>query len=259
MKININKYYHRAKSIMGLSLSLAKVRFKLRNEGSYLGIFWYLLNPLVMFYLLLFLGKVINKTNIEHYPAYLLLGLVMFNIFTQATNSANSAISGNSGYIKSMKINQEPFVIAGILQPVFSHFFEIAILIILFLYLKISLIGLLFYPIILFFLLLFIAGFSFILATIGTYISDIANVWSVVVNLSWFAAPVYYVVSKGQIPLFNKINPMFYFITNAREIVIYNTVPDLNMLLIMVAFSLGSFVLGILIFEKFKNRFAEII
>lgn len=253
------KYYHKIKNILGLSFILAKVKFKLRNEGSYLGIFWYLLNPLAMFSIFLFLGKFINKTTAEHYPVYLLLGLIMFNLFRSATDVSTSSITGNAGIVKSLKINFEPFVISSVLQAVFSHLFELAILIIFLIYFKISLFGLLFYPLILLLLIMFITGFSFILATIGTYINDMVNIWSIIVNLLWFAAPVFYVVTNGSAPLINKINPMFYFITTARDMVVYNTMPDIKMLLIAVALSFASLSLGIFVFEKYKNKFSEIV
>ncbi len=49
-------YYMRLKdvrNILRISLILAKTNFKLRIEGSYLGILWYLLNPLALFLILL--------------------------------------------------------------------------------------------------------------------------------------------------------------------------------------------------------------
>ncbi len=240
-----------------LSLSLAKVNFKMRNEGSYLGIVWYLLNPLAMFSILLFLGNLINVTRIKYYPVYLLLGIIMFNLFSQATVLACGVISKNGGFIKSMKIEYEPFVLALLLQFFFSHLFEVALLCCLMIYFHLSLVGLLAYPFLLFFLFLFIAGVSFLLATFGTFVADLQNAWQVLVNLVWFAAPVYYVVSKGKVPLINVINPMFYFIDNARDIIIYRVMPDVNNVLIMVVLSLAFLLLGLFVFEKYKHTFPE--
>jgi len=137
--MNLNFAYYKAKSILGLSLSLAKVKFKLRNEGSYLGVFWYLLSPLAMFLILLSLRGLTNKNPIEYYPIYLLLGLIVFNLFRYATTISTNAIRGNAGLIKSLKINLEPFVISGIMQAVFSHIFEVIILVLFLFYFKVSL------------------------------------------------------------------------------------------------------------------------
>lgn len=253
--LKIKKYYETLRGILGLSLSLAKAKFKLRNEGSYLGIFWYLLSPLVMFLILLSLKNFTNKNEIEHYPLYVLLGLIVFNLFRYATTISANAIKNNAGIIKSLKINLEPFVISGIMQAVFSHVFEVAILVVFMVYFKVSLLGLLFYLAILFFLIIFITGAGFILSAAGTYINDIENVWNIFVNMLWFATPIFYMADKNF--LINKINPMYYIITSARDVVIYGKLPDLHMILIMAGFSVGFLAIGLFIFERYKKRFVE--
>ena len=255
--MNLNFAYYKAKSILGLSLSLAKVKFKLRNEGSYLGVFWYLLSPLAMFLILLSLRGLTNKNPIEYYPIYLLLGLIVFNLFRYATTISTNAIRVNAGLIKSLKINLEPFVISGIMQAVFSHIFEVIILVLFLFYFKVSLLCILFYPVVLFFLIIFIIGVSFILSTIGTYINDIENVWNIFLNLLWFSTPIFYSTSKDI--FINKINPMYYFILGAREIIIYNKLPDFKIFLIMAVFSFGFLAVGLFVFEKYKKSFAEFI
>lgn len=257
--MNLRKYWNNLGHILGLSLSLAKAQFKLKNEGSYLGIFWFLLDPLAMFIIIIMIGGIFGIKTIEFYPVYLLLGLIMFNFFRQATISSSFSITSNSSFIKSMKISYEPFVISGVLTAVFSHLFEVIILIIFILYFKISILGLLFYPFILFFFILFILGFSFILATIGTYVFDLANVWNVIANLLWFSTPIFYVVSKDNMPFLNKLNPLYYFISVAREVVVYNRVPSLNLVILLVFLGFIFLFLGLFIFERYKRKFAEVI
>jgi len=254
-----HKYYQKLKSIMGLSLSLAKSRFKLRNEGSYLGIFWYLLYPLSMFLILLFLKEILHKTTTDHYPIYLFLGLIMFNFFRQTTNMSADTISRNSGFIKSLKIDQESFVIANAIQSTLSHIFEVIILSIFMIFFKISLVWLIFYPLIFLFFIVFTLGISFILAVAGAYANDFSNAWSVFLNALWFITPIYYVVSEQNISLLNQINPLYYFIEISREIVIFGQMPSVSLLLAIFSLTTVIFLIGILIFEKYKSKFAEMI
>lgn len=257
ISLKIKKYCETLKGILGLSLSLAKAKFKLRNEGSYLGVFWYLLNPLAMFLILFSLRGFTNKNPIGHYPLYLLIGLVVFNLFRYATTISATAIKSNAGLIKSLKINLEPFVVSGIMQAVFSHLFEVLIIIAFLIYFKVSLLGLLFYPLVLFLLIIFMTGAGFILSAVGTYINDIENVWNIFVNMLWFVTPIFHAAGKNF--LINKINPMYYFITGARDIVVYNKLPDFSTILAMVLFSFGFLVIGLFVFEKYKKKFAEML
>lgn len=252
-----NKYFNKLKSILGLSLSLAKANFKVRNEGSYLGIFWYLLDPLAMFFIILMLGGIISSSHAANYPAYLFLGLIIFNFFRQSTVYSTEAMAWNSGFIKSIKVNSESFVVSGVLQATFSHLFEIIVLLIILIILKMNIIWILFYPIIFFFFVIFSLGFSFILATVGVYVNDLKNVWNVLINLLWFSTPIFYLVSQNNIPLVNKINPVYYFIESARQFIIYNKFPSFNLMIFIILISIFSLLIGILIFAKYKNRFAE--
>ena len=96
-----SNFWREFKGLVWLSLVLAWTDFKTRNEGSYLGVFWYLLNPLLMFGLLLIIfGQSLGQT-IPLYPAYLLLGLITFNFFQQITNESVGVILANGNLLKS--------------------------------------------------------------------------------------------------------------------------------------------------------------
>ncbi|HOW58757.1 MAG TPA: ABC transporter permease [Candidatus Omnitrophota bacterium] len=246
------------KHILYLSLSLAKVRFKLRNEGSFIGIFWYLLEPLLTFAILLLFGHALYQNIIPHYPLYLLVGLVVFNFFLAATNFSIKAITSNESFIKSMDIAKEPFVIAGLIQYSFSHACEIVLLLFLALCLKVPLTGFLVYPLFFLFFSLFVLGCSFLFATIGVYIKDLSNVWAVLGRLLWFATPIFYVAPKeGALYLINLFNPIFYFVSTARAIIINGQTLDLGTTVFVVLSSVLMFFLGLFSFSIRKKDFAS--
>ncbi len=251
--------YQKIKSILGLSFSLAKANFKVRNEGSYLGVLWYLLEPLSFFIILILIRGSMSQKQVENYPIYLFLGLIMFNFFTAVTNFSTKVIQNNVGFIKSLKINKESFVISGILQYIFSHFFEFLILIIFAFFYKINIIWmLLFYPIIFFMFCLFTAGVSLVLAIIGVYINDLKNVWSVFIRLLWFITPIFYVIeSKGLLHQISMLNPLYHFINISRDIIIYHKLPQFGTVFLAIFFSTLVFSIGLFIFEKNKSKLAE--
>lgn len=246
------------KSILGLSLALAKANFKVRNEGSFLGIFWYLLEPLAFFIILLFIGGLMSQNSIEKYPMYLFLGIMMFNFFTAVTTSSVEVMQSNADFIKSLKVNREPFVISVVLQFIFSHFFEFLILAVLSIFLKMNILWLLFYPVVFFFFCLFIIGISFMLSVLGVYIYDFKNIWSVFVRLLWFMTPVFYTIGgSGLIHQISMLNPLYHFINISRDIIIYHRLPQAETMLLAAFYSMLVFLIGLFIFEKNKNKLAE--
>ena len=255
------KKQHSFKNFWQLSLTLAKAGFKLKNEGSYLGIFWYLLNPLLTFGLLLLIFTDRLGSNIPNYPLYLLLGIIIFNFFQKATTeSTKTIIKEHRGIIKSIDFSKESLVSSIVLKTLFSHLFEIFLFVIFILIFKGSLAGLIFYPIILIFFCFFVFGICLIFASLTVYFIDLENIWVFASKLIWLGTPIFYAIG-GQTRLFyvNLLNPMYYFITIAREIIIYARMPELWMLFGMITYSLLFLLIGLLIFNKLKIKFAEMI
>jgi len=125
-------------------------------------------------------------------------------------------------------------------------------------YYKANFLNLIFYFPIFFFYILFVLGVSFVLAAVGVYVNDLPNIWTVATRLLWFLTPIFYVIPPSSVyQNINYFNPMFHFINISREIIIYGDIPKISTLALAVALSFLSLFLGIAIFNKFKNKFAE--
>jgi ABC-type polysaccharide/polyol phosphate export permease len=249
------------KNSIALSFSLAKAGFKVRNEGSYLGILWYLLSPLSFFLIILYLrGTLSLDAGVAYYPAYLLIGLIMMNMFNQSVATSIDIIRSNANFIKSIKIPYEVFVVSTVFKAIFSHVFELILVALLFLYLHISLVGIIFYLFVFIFFVLFILGVCFLFATVGLYFNDFKNVWTIAAQLLLFATPVFYAVTPGShLYLANLFNPLFYFLTSARAVAIYHVLPSGQMMAAVIVGSLIVFFAGLFIFNRSKGRFAEFV
>jgi ABC-type polysaccharide/polyol phosphate export permease len=241
------------------SLALARAQFKLRNEGSYLGIFWYLLNPLLMFGLLLLVFSKGLGAEILHYPLYLLLGIIMFNFFQQITTSSIKTMDENRALIKSIKFSRESLVASTVLRTLFSHIFEFILFVVIALIFGVSIGEFIFYIPILLLFCIFAYGFSLILASFYIYFIDIENIWVFVSKLLFFATPIFYEIGRGKLFVLNLFNPLYYFITLARSVVIYGNIPELWIIAGAFASSFIFFVLGTFIFSGLKRRFAELL
>lgn len=248
------------KLILELSLTLAKYNFRLKNEGSYIGIFWYMLNPLLLFTLLFLVFGDRLGFDIANYPAYMLLGIVMFNFFQQTTKEATKIIISNAETIKFITLPREILVISMVIKNAFSHIFEIAAFMIIMIFLGSTFYGIIFYPLLFILLLFFTLGISFLLSSIAVYFTDLDNIWIFVSYLLWLATPIFYDIGgQEKLLLFNMFNPLYYFITIGREIIIYSRIPELWILGGALFYSVLSIVVGLIVFRSLKDRFAEMI
>jgi ABC-2 type transport system permease protein len=253
------KFINKSAKVLGLGLAIAKAEFKLKNEGSYFGVFWYLLNPFLVFLLLFSIFSDRLGGSIYLYPLYLLLGVVMFNFFQTATiESARSIIDDHRFLIKSINFPRESIVVAIIVKNALSHLLEICLLLIFFLFFSVPLWGLLFYILLLPFFILFTFGVSLMLAATTVYFVDMKNIWSFAVRLIWFATPIFYAI-EGQARLFyfNLFNPMYYFITAGRDILIYLRPPEFFIIIGLIFYAATFFGIGLIIFQKLSSKLPE--
>lgn len=246
--------------ILGTSYSLGIAHFKLRNEGSYLGILWYLLNPILMFLLLLTIFSERLGNDIDNYPLYLLLGIIMFNFFQAVTAESTKVIRRDRGVIRSIKFPLESLIGSIVLVAVFSHFFEAMILVLFLLIFELPLIGLLAYPIVLLVFSIFLLGISLILSSIAVYFVDLDNIWAFATKLLWLATPIFYSIDSGEaLYMLNLVNPLYYFITVSRYMVVYHELPPLWMALVTILFTAISITAGMWTFKISSKKFAEMV
>ena len=89
---------------------------------------------------------------------------------------------------------------------------------------------------------------------------DIDNIWNFAVRLIWFATPIFYAIeNQKRLFLLNLANPLYYFITVARDMVIYGKMPPSWVILGSVLFSLIFLTAGIMVFDKLKVKMGELL
>lgn len=249
------------KQTFALGFQLAKAEFKLRNEGSYLGILWYLLNPILTFSVLYFIFADKLGSDVYHYPAYLLLGIILFNLFQTITVESTRSILKEYHYIiKSINFPRESLVLSIVLKHTFAHIFEFILFCILLISTGVSLVGTLYYIPLLFIFILFIYGFSLLIAGLTVYFVDLDNIWSFAIRIIWFGTPIFYVLERTTaLYTLNLFNPVYYFISAGRDLIIYNNIPPLYISIGAILWSIGFLLTGMIVFKKLKIKFAELI
>ncbi|MDP2672175.1 MAG: ABC transporter permease [Candidatus Daviesbacteria bacterium] len=244
---------------ISLSIALAKAEFKLRHEGSYLGIFWYLLNPLLTFLLLFLVFSTRLGQTIDFYPLYLLLGVIMLNFFQQATYDATKVLMGNRRVIKTINFPLVSLIASIVLKFLYSHLFEFIVFVLFMFFFPVSFFGIVFYPLILVLFSSFIFGVSLILSAVSLIFTDLENIWLFISRLLLFITPIFYSVEDQPRLYFfiNLFNPVYYFISASREVVIYTRVPDFWLVAGMFFWTILALLVGFISFYKLKGRVAE--
>ncbi|MCX5778286.1 MAG: ABC transporter permease [Elusimicrobia bacterium] len=239
---------------------LAFSNFKQKDQGTFFGFLWTLINPLLYF---LVLYTIFNKwmgSKVSDFPLYLIIGIVQWNFFSSATTNAISAILSNASVIVSMDVEKSALVFSSVLSVLFSHIVELITLIIVFVLIKgtISLYWLWLIPLLVLNIYL-VVSFSFILATVGVYFLDMSRIWGLAMSIGFFLTPIFYpmsVISQDK-RIIILCNPMTHIIYAARSILIDRAMPAFGGLLYVVILSTILFVFGFAYFKKKEGYFVE--
>ncbi len=238
--------------------NLVKRDFIVKYRRSILGIFWSVLNPLLMMIVISAVFSYIFRFDIENYPAYYLTGYIIFTMFVSATNGAISSIISSAGLIKKMYIPKYLFPIEKCLFEFINTSVSLIALVAVFIWLKIPIsTSWLLFPIPFIFIFIFSVGISFILSAVNVYFRDIGHLYSVVTKVLIYATPVFYPVSILSPEMMNIMNwnPLYHFIDYFRVIILYNQFPSMQANLICSAFAFGSFIFGAVIFRLLQRKF----
>jgi ABC-2 type transport system permease protein len=90
--------------MMGLAWTMATAEFKLRFYGSFLGYFWQLARPMLLFGVLMVVFTVVVRlgNDVELYGPPLLLGIVLFTFLGDATGGAVSAMVDRENLVRKI-------------------------------------------------------------------------------------------------------------------------------------------------------------
>ncbi|MCA9370692.1 MAG: ABC transporter permease [Candidatus Peregrinibacteria bacterium] len=237
---------------------LTKANFKLQNENSYLGILWYLLGPVLMFGILLYVFGGRLGSSIEQYPLYLLMGIINWNFFSAGTGRSMATIVRNAGLIKALPIPLPLLIVSSVCHALLSHMFELALFMGAMFYFGVTPSLIVPYCIVLMLSSMFTIGVGFLLSAGYVFIRDLGEIWAIITRAWWFATPICYALSPtGPGMYISKFNPMFYSIYLSRETLIYGRMPTLDFFLIFAAIAVGTLVIGFSVFRLLRHSFID--
>lgn len=247
---------------------LVRTDFKLRYQGSVLGYLWSLLRPLALFTILYLVFAKVFKFGaaIPHFATYLLLGIVLWTYFLEATSIGLRSIVDKGDMIRKVSVPKYVIVLATSLSAFVNLLLNLIVVsvFIVFSGADISSKAVLF-PILLLELLVFSGATSFVLAALYVRFRDISHIWEVLLQLLFYATPIIYPLSlvPSRYAKLIMINPLAQLIQDARSILITPTTKTGLQVLGIPLFILPwlvvviAVVIAALYFRKESKSFAE--
>jgi lipopolysaccharide transport system permease protein len=233
---------------------------KTKYSNSVLGFAWSMLNPLLMMLVLYFVFNNVFKNNQEHFALYLLIGITTWRFFAMGTSVAMSSIVGKASLVTKIFIPREILTLSTVLSALVSSLLEFLVLIpLLVIFGVIPSLTIILFPLlhILFFPIVY--GISLALASLYVYYRDMNQIGDVVIQIGFFLSPIVYLLSliPENYRFYYMLNPITRLIEMYRGVLLYNRLPGLTDLGIVIFSGIVLLILGSLLFSRLSSRFAE--
>jgi ABC-type polysaccharide/polyol phosphate export permease len=232
--------------------------FRVRYRNMSLGVFWSLLNPLIMMGVLWFVFTRIFQSKIPNFALFALCGLVPYNVFTTSWLTGTLSLVENAGLIKRVPVPRELIPVSTVISNCIHMSAQIVLLLLL---VMITGVGVnshwlwlaLIWPL----EVIFVAGLSLVFAAINVYVRDVRYiVESANVVLFWLV-PIFYDFSviPQQYKDIYLYNPVAAMVMASRTILIQADSPAPSLLVKLAISSIVMFCVGLIVFRRLQMGF----
>jgi len=237
-----------------------------RYRGSFLGVYWSLLNPLIMtgLYTTIFGATFASyfDNSIVNYMMAAFTGLLVINFYSSSTTQALSSVVVNGELLNKIKLPVPVFPLAmigsNIFQFMVGSFPLLAIVTIINTYNPLNII-LLLLPFIC--LVLVCTGVGFFVSALFVFFRDLGYFYEIATFVLWITSPIFYpaeIVPKSVQP-FLHLNPLVSIIESLRTISLNGVLPEPIELLRGFLSGIIILVLGWLFFKKVESSFMDLL
>lgn len=230
-----------------------------RYKRSVLGIAWTMLNPLGM---MLVLSVVFSQVfgSVKGYPAYVLSGMVVWNLFSQTTTAAMVNLVWGGGLLNRIYIPRASFAIAAIGTGLVNLIITIIPLLVVMLASGLPVrASILFFPIPMLLVACFSLGLGLILSTVAVYFPDVAEMYQIVLTGWMYITPIIYpeeALPKSFAYLLTHLNPVYYLVRLFRVLFYDGRMPKWVELWPTILIALVTLIIGWMLFTRKADEFA---
>jgi lipopolysaccharide transport system permease protein len=246
-----------------LLLMIAYRDIKVRYKQSIMGFLWAILMPilivvsgvLVRYAYAVAANRPLNKADI----ASVIVKSVPWAFIASALRFSSYSLTNNMSLVLKIYFPKEIFPMAAVLASMFDFSVASSAMVLLLVFLKVGYsIYLLWVPVLIFFIILLIAGIGMVTSACGLFFRDVKYLVEVMITFGIFFTPVFYDVRMlGEKGKWLMLNPAAPLLDGLSLCVVQHQPPNLIWVTYSAVFSMVVFFTGFSLFKHLEPAFAE--
>lgn len=251
---------------------LSKNDFKTRYAGSYMGMVWAFVQPVItiLVYWIVFefgfnaKAEMVKDGITVPYVLYLTTGLVPWFYFTEALTNGTNALLEYNYLVKKVVFKISILPIIKIIAATFIHVFFVAFMLVLAAfygyYPDLHLLQIVYFS---FCMFVFVLGLCYASCAIIVFFRDLGQIISIFLQVGMWATPILWNMNivPEQYHIIFKLNPIFYIVNGYRSAIFEKTWfwEDFYSTMFFWIITVVIFGIGGLIFKRLKVHFADVL
>ena len=235
--------------------------FKVKYKRSALGMLWSLLYPVLMMCVMALVFRNVFRFSAPgvSYLSYLMIGLTLFNYYSEASNRSMSSVVANFSLLNKVYLPKYIFPLSKCLFVGINF-----LLTLLPLYAVILLTGTglcwqhLLLPYDYLCLLLFTLGMGLALSAAAVLLRDLFYIYGIILTIWTYLTPIMYdirMIGSARLIALMKLNPLYQYISFARTIVLFHATPSASQFLLCFISAALVLAAGAVFFRSKQDRF----
>jgi lipopolysaccharide transport system permease protein len=240
-----------------------------RYRGSVMGLMWSFFNPVLMLTVYTIVFSTVFKIrwpqttdNKFEFAILLFTGMIAHGLLSECITKAPGLILGNTQYVKRVVFPLEVLPWVSVFTALFHATVSFLVLLLFIVAVHGGLhITVLLAPIVLIPFVLLAIGISWLLAAVGVYIRDIAQVVNLLTMVLLFLSPIFYPVSAlpKTFQVYAYINPLTLVIEQLRDTIVWGRLPNWHALGVYAIVCCSVAWIGFWWFQATRRGFADVV
>ncbi len=253
---DFNKYYKYIKYS-------TKSQLKSEITGSYLSWLWLIIEPICFMLIYSFIAIVVFKSSIDYFAVFIFIGLTIWTFFQKTLTQSVRLVSSNRDTVTKVYLPKFILLITKVSVNGVKFLISFSLVIISMIIYKVPIsLDVLYFILICIILLLFTFGLSLFFMHFGVFVKDLTNLTNIALRMMFYMSGIFFAI-ETRVPapyntLLVKLNPIAFFIVEARNCLLYQKAPNFLLLGLWAVVGLILCYFGIKTIYKYENTYVKV-